>query len=457
MKPIHRLRERLALAATMLLLLAVSCKKETARPDENMLPPGQKEALATEPVTPLDKPIPLPAGSQGKAARNAGGEPIPIIMVHGMGGLGPGEMLGLYHYWGGVDNIPQYLGNSGYPAYEAKVGPVSSNWDRAVELYYYIKGGYVDYGKLHSSRYGHAQKRTRYYPGIYPQWDAEHPVHLLGHSMGGLTVRKLVTLLEQGDAAERQDPGHASLFNGGRTGWVKSVTTISTPHNGATLSYILLNGYIPFVRQLVTSVAALAGVVPGIEKIYDFSLDQWGLVQQPGESWQSYASRVENSVVWQTEDYCGHDVTPEALMDPARPDPDSKQVYYFSFSTKASLRGLITGWEYPRPDVFPLLIPVAYPTPVLMGIGNYRRNEPGRIVIDAKWWPNDGAANTYGMSGPAGSSIKAYDPAVPLQKGVWNHVGVYNGYDHFDIIGIGYFHSVRPFYQHIAELLSAVQ
>jgi triacylglycerol lipase len=47
----------------------------------------------------------------------------------------------------------------------------------------------------------------------------------------------------------------------------------------------------------------------------------------------------------------------------------------------------------PRLDMFPLVIPIAYPTRGLMGIGNYTRNEPGKIVIYSKWWPNDGAAN----------------------------------------------------------------
>lgn len=448
---------RVTLVGTMLLLLAVACKKETATtPDLTTLQKEEREALAAEPITPLDKPIPLPAGSHRGVARTEGAH-IPIIMVHGLGGFGPDEMGGFYHYWGGADNIPQYLRGAGYPAFAAKVGPVSSNYDRAVELYYYIKGGYVDYGKFHSGKYGHNQKKGRYYPGIYPQWDADHPVHLLGHSMGGITIRKLVTLLEKGEVAEKQDPGHAALFDGGRNGWVKSVTSISTPHNGATLSYILLHGYIPFVRQFITTAAAFAGIVPGIGRIYDFSLEQWGLEQQPGESWAAYANRVEQSVVWQTEDYSGHDVTPEALMDPARQDPDSKDVYYFSFTTKASLRGLITGWEYPRPDVFPMVIPIAYPTPVLMGIGNYTRNQPGKIVIDAKWWPNDGAANVYGQSGPASGIIRAYNPAALLEKGVWNHMGVYNGYDHFDVIGIGYFSSIRPFYKNIAELLAAIE
>ena len=30
-----------------------------------------------------------------------------------------------------------------------------SNYDRAVELYYYIKGGTVDYGAAHAAKYGH--------------------------------------------------------------------------------------------------------------------------------------------------------------------------------------------------------------------------------------------------------------------------------------------------------------
>lgn len=432
----------------LLLLLAIACKKEA-----DIITP-QKEEVVMEPITPLDKAIPLPAGKSG--LHRSGGN-IPIIMVHGLGGFGPGEMGGYYHYWGGVDNIPQYLTDNGYPAYEAKVGPVSSNWDRAVELYYYIKGGYVDYGKFHSEHFGHAQKRVRYFPGIYPEWDAEHPVHLLGNSMGGITVRKLVALLEKGSASERSDPAHAAIFNGDKTGWVKSVTTISTPHNGATLAYILLNGNIPFVRKLITWVAALAGIVPGIEKIYDFSLEQWGLEQQPGESWNAYAQRVEDSGIWSTEDYGGHDVTPEAAAAEQAAEPDSRNVYYFSVSTKASLRGLLTGWEYPRLDVNPVLMLIAYPTPILMGLGNYTRNVPGKIVIDSKWWPNDGAANTYGMSGPAAGIIKPYDPALPLEKGVWNHLGVYNGYDHFDMIGIGSFFSVRPFYTNLARLLSTVE
>lgn len=38
---------------------------------------------------------------------------------------------------------------------EASVSAFGSNYDRAVELYYYIKGGRVDYGAAHAAKYGH--------------------------------------------------------------------------------------------------------------------------------------------------------------------------------------------------------------------------------------------------------------------------------------------------------------
>ncbi len=448
-------------AGIMLLLPALSCRKGiNEQSAKDPLLSSSKEQVVEDPVTLLDQPIPLPSGTRHVAIssiQNTGSTRAPVIMVHGLGGFGPGEMGG-YNYWGGFDNIPLYLTNNGYPAYAASVGAFSSNWDRAVDLYYYIKGGYVDYGAFHSSKFGHARMKSRYYPGVYPQWDAAHPIHLLGHSMGGITVRKLLTLLEKGDVAEQQDPTHATLFDGGKTGWVKSITTISTPHNGATLTYILLPKYSSFVRDLVTGVAALAGADLNTEGIYDFGLEQWGLERQPGESFASYSARVSSSRIWTTDDYSGHDVTPEAGQDENQVDLDSKNVYYFSVTTRDTDKGLLTGWEYPRLNMFPILLPVAYPVPVFMGLGNYRQNTSGKVVIDEKWWPNDGAANTYGMSGPSTSTIKTYNPAAPLEKGVWNHIGVYNGYDHFAIIGMGVVpYNVRPFYMNIATLLGAIE
>ena len=111
----------------------------------------------------------------------------PIILVHGFNGftddINPAV---LSHYWGGDKmNIRQDLEENGYKSYEASISAFGSNYDRAVELYYYIKGGRVDYGAAHAAKYGH-ERYGKTYEGVYKDWKPGQKVHLVGHSMGCL-------------------------------------------------------------------------------------------------------------------------------------------------------------------------------------------------------------------------------------------------------------------------------
>ena len=69
-----------------------------------------------------------------------------IVMVAGFAGWGRDELLG-FKYWGGFHDIEADLSDQHYETYTAAAGPVSSNWDRACELYAMLKGGQVDYGE----------------------------------------------------------------------------------------------------------------------------------------------------------------------------------------------------------------------------------------------------------------------------------------------------------------------
>src|SRR5699024_75581 len=115
------------------------------------------------------------------------GNDYPIILVHGLAGWGDGEMFGI-HYWGGENDVPSFLNDNGHETYTATVGPISSNWDRAIELYYYIKGGTVDYGAAHAEEHGH-DRYGRTFEGIYPDWDGENLIHLIGHKIGRASCR----------------------------------------------------------------------------------------------------------------------------------------------------------------------------------------------------------------------------------------------------------------------------
>ena len=47
------------------------------------------------------------------------------------------------------------LNEKGIEAYAPAVGPLSSAWDRACELYAQLMGTRVDYGEAHSKMHGH--------------------------------------------------------------------------------------------------------------------------------------------------------------------------------------------------------------------------------------------------------------------------------------------------------------
>ena len=95
----------------------------------------------------------------------------PIVLIHGFFGWG-NEELGDYKYWGGKKDIQRMLESHGYKVINVSVGPISSNWDRAIEVYYQLKGGQADYGLSHSEKYGLIQKPyDKKYEGLYREWD----------------------------------------------------------------------------------------------------------------------------------------------------------------------------------------------------------------------------------------------------------------------------------------------
>lgn len=393
-----------------------------------------------------------PLTTQAKATNNETvGNDYPLIFVHGLGGWGEGELFNI-NYWGGEQDVIGTLNNQGYEAYRATVGPVSSNWDRAVELYYFIKGGTVDYGAAHAEKYGH-ERFGRTFPGIYPEWDGESKIHLIGHSMGGQTIRTLNELLTNGAEAEReyheQNPDAkemSPLFEGGKD-WVHSITSLATPHNGSTFADH--EDLMPLIEQLVINVAALAGVNRKDSILYDFKVDQWGAKRKKGERFSQYMERIKNSSIWDSKDISSYDLSTlgaRELNSWVKTDPNT---YYFSYTGNASYR-LLTGRYYPMITMNPLMWGAS------LHIGSYTRtwSEP---IIDRSWWPNDGLVNVVSSKYPFNHPYREAGK-VPV-KGEWNYYPVQQGWDHMDYIGLNIDHAigtreVNSFYLKMAERLS---
>lgn len=384
----------------------------------------------------------------------------PIILVHGFGGWGRNQtigdlILGYEYYWGGSNDIEQKLTSSGYKTLTGELGPFSSNWDRACELYAYIKGGTVDYGEVHSQKYGH-QRYGRSYRGIYPDWgelssdDKNHKIHLVGHSMGGTTSRTLVQLLAKGDEEERvaNQENLNPLFLGNKP-WVHSVTTISSPHDGTTM----IDGRGSLLEEVVKDAIYIISYgmnkQPSDDGIIDFKLEHWNLSIKPTEKLGSYIKRIIDSKIWEkTKDFSIYDLSTDGarkLNKWVRTQPD---VYYFSWATSATMPIPIAGYHIPIPRTMNKLL---YPGSLLMG--KYTRDEVNKVIIDESWWENDGYVNVISQNGPKWGSN---DIIIPFngtaKKGVWNFMGKLADTDHKAIIGQG--RDVFQFYKDLAKFLN---
>tara|TARA_Y100001970_G_scaffold287663_1_gene412894 strand:- start:5299 stop:6384 length:1086 start_codon:yes stop_codon:yes gene_type:complete len=357
--------------------------------------------------------------------------------MHGFMGWGRDEMNDFY-YWGGSTDLEEYLKSEGYNVYSVSMGPISSNWDRAIEAFYQIKGGEVNYGEFHSETYGIIQIPNKVYDGLHKQWNEENPIHIIAHSQGGQTARMLEYLLKEEFKGEDSD-----LLSNSKEGWIKSISTISCPHNGTILADIVTEN-LPFLQKITPLFGMLEN--SNIENFYDFDLEQWGFERKPNESISDYLDRISNSRIKNSKNFSGWDLSikgSKEFNDLYITDPD---VYYFSYSNY-STKELKNGTHFPDWDMSLL---VWIPS-IIIGTSNQ---------LSPDWYMNDGIVSTISMKYPINSKNipepnKLYD-SENINKGVWQVMAPIHQ-DHHIIIGhkIGYLDTdnMKLFFSDICQKL----
>ncbi len=352
----------------------------------------------------------------------------PIVLIHGFMGWGPDEM-GKYNYWGGKQDFVKILRDEDYTVFEVSVGPVSSNWERAIEVYYQLKGGQVDYGKAHSKKYNIIQKPIgKKYNGLYPEWNASNPVHIIAHSMGGQTARMLNYLLSQ-EIYVDENLGLAEesmLLGKIQPNLIKSITSISTPHDGTTLTDITLK-VLPFLQYFV-GVAGLIGT-----SFFDFDLEQWGFYRKENEPWSEYINRMRIHPAWDTKNISAWDLSLDGAKELNSFLQASPDIYYFSWVTSTTDIKDGSNLHIPLVDT-PLLI---RSRAKLIGSRSGYWNDG--TPTDSTWYENDGIVNTISMYGPSTGPngpdpIIEYEDNELLIPGQW-YWKKFKGTDHWSIIG----------------------
>lgn len=339
-----------------------------------------------------------------------------IILLHGFMGWGRDEMGG-YYYWGGATDLQEYLISEGFNVHSVSVGPISSNWDRAIEAFYQIKGGQLDYGSSHSVEYDIIQKpEGKHYEGFFQDWNQSSPIHIITHSQGGQTARMLEYLLKTKFEGEESD-----LLSNSKEDWIKSITTISCPHNGTILANEVSNNF-PFLQNMTPFFGILEE--SKINELYNFDLEQWNLNKFKDEITEDYLDRLSQSGIKDSKNFSAWDLSIEGAKQFNDIYSTDSNVYYFSYATY-STKELEDKTHVPD---FNMSLLVWIPS-LIIGKSN---------KIPDEWHMNDGIISTVSMKYPINSSgdaepHKEFDENN-IVKGIWQVMEPIHQ-DHHIIIG----------------------
>lgn len=351
----------------------------------------------------------------------------PIVFCHGLFGWGDHELGGYPYFFCAellrkeeADSLPRFI----FPS----TGPISSLHDQACELFCQLKGTRVNYGGEHSLKFSHAQYSTDYSgKALYPEWDEDHPLDFVAHSMGAPVVRMLQYLLET-EFFSAED----GVAYGTSARWIRSITTVAGVHNGSTLTWILgadkntgllkKNAVlVRFLARVLERYARLEARNGKLAGIYDLHLGQWGIAAGSSMK-ESIGNFFKSPAFVESEDWALFDLTPNAME---KWNPVLKEypgTYYFSYVTRStfSLFGVLE-----------LAIPVYthwFLIPFSLAMGRYQ--------IDRRWHANDGMCPSFSQTHPhlgRLASMRKFSRKKEIECGVWYVMKKFRKIDHAEI------------------------
>ena len=201
----------------------------------------------------------------------------PILLLSGLGGFTPDKLFG-FQYWSVFGRIVKARGR----VFFAPVPPWLNNDIRARFAFCYIKGGTV---RLPNGVIGYK------YRGQYPQWDSKHPIHVVGHSLGGLTALVLEELIRENQMVGFDTSIDSDGSPGNSSRWIDSITAISAPFNGTRGNEKFFSIHptkqkanpwlLPrMVTESVVSLLLLIERFPPLKLIYDPHMSWMPIIQQ---------------------------------------------------------------------------------------------------------------------------------------------------------------------------------
>lgn len=375
----------------------------------------------------------------------------PLVFVHGLAGWGDSDEANkITPYWGiTTGSLLKDIENKGYNCIATSVGPMSSAWDRACELYAELTGTTVDYGLVHSKNFSHKRYGRTYKKPLLEKWDKDNKINLIGHSFGGTTIRLLIELLTNGNKEEQDGTPKdnlSPLFRGGNDDCIHAVATLATPHNGTSCFEAVKNA--DKFKEIFMIAANFFGSTK-LNKIYDTQLEQFRLGTPANEPIYTDVSISKAKEFAKKQDTAMFDLTIDGSKKINETLNINKNIYYYSYPMCES--HLDKKGNY-LPDSKMNVLFKHFST----CIGSYTGVTEGGFVIDEKWKKNDGLVNTISSHSPFGEPALPFNDYKKIEKGIWYVMPqVYS--DHLQIVGGmqgADIKMLKKFYAEMAELLN---
>ena len=388
----------------------------------------------------------------------------PFVFVHGMGGWGAYEENAPMPYWGGMGfdglkmstsdtNIVDILNSYGVETYEASVGPFSSAWDRACELYAQLTGTVVDYGEAHSKEHNHDRYGYSYEGKALmgENWDLTTPINIMGHSFGGPTVRLFASLMYYGDEAEVAATGEETspLFTGGHD-VIHSCTTFSSPNDGTPIADFLVDLKL---IALIAFAGNLLGTIFGDNvMMWSLRFGHFGITPPEGQDRASFS--IRNIVnFYNANDNCGYDMTIDGAKKLNEKISVAPNTYYYSYTAIATEENALGMQQLQTASLF------SFSSLVL---SLYEGKTINGVEMTKEWAISDGIVPYASAKCPMKDieTAKSYSEAVAngeeILPGRWYMMDLLMDFQHASYMGtIGWPTSVEDFYTSYINMVNS--